>query len=125
MSERDLVEDLDHWIRGSVQADPVLILKRARDEIVALREYKSQRAETLEDKRADGTASLMPAPGIDDHALIKLIDLAEDLAGGGTAIAAHLLLLAAAAMASTRSTFLEKATQIIDKCVEDGRVSRR
>jgi hypothetical protein len=34
----DVVEDLDHWIRGSVQADPVRILKRARDEIVALRQ---------------------------------------------------------------------------------------
>jgi hypothetical protein len=36
-AEPDVVEELDHWIRGSVQTDPVLMLKRARDEIVALR----------------------------------------------------------------------------------------
>lgn len=31
----DVVAELDAWLRASVQAEPHLILKRARDEIVA------------------------------------------------------------------------------------------
>ena len=38
----DIVAELDHWIRGSVQADPVLVLQRARDEIAALRQAKAE-----------------------------------------------------------------------------------